>query len=270
MECSVQDEARSWAERSIELHHRGDYDGADTALDHALRLDPPHHSAPVSPRPFRRQSWRMGSGAQAAINLINYAHRPGDHDREVFASYYTQTVGPLVFEGQRDPRDRLQYLPDDFFGWRTVLDLGGNFGGMLHALSGQVFWGVGTDYDPRMINAATSIYRRRGLGDLTFYVHDLERDPLELLHDFLDPGVCDIVFLLSVCAHIRNWREVIAFCGNLGPTLLFEANGHEHQQWGQLRALDRAYDQVRILADRGAPGIGARRLILCEGARGGS
>ena len=259
-------EAGALAGESIALHEAGDYDAADRALDESQRLSPSHHVAPVAPYEFKREL--AHSPAAGPLNLLNYARR-NLPDREVFAQYYPFRVdGQTFLEGQRKPEDRLQYLPNAFFFNRTVLDIGGNFGGMLHARGSELKWGVGTDYDPRMVNAATRIWRMRGgLGHLDFYVHDLDEDPLELLLDFLPEPRVDVVLLLAVCAHIKKWREVIAFTATISSELVFEANGYEYEQLGQLRALERAYDTVKELAPRGAPGIGSRRLLLCRAGK---
>ena len=159
----------------------------------------------------------------------------------------------------------MRLIPIDFKD-KSILDIGCNFGGMLlpEAISGQVDWAVGVDYDSRLINLATRISYQSDFTHITFYVHDLERDPLELIQDMLPEKYVDVVFLLATCAHIKNWEAVIEFAASVSRMMVFEANGHEYEQLGQIRCLKRLYEKVETLADKGAPGIGARRLFLCS------
>ncbi len=106
---------------------------------------------------------------------------------------------------------------------------------MLFATKDEIEWGVGIDFDSKMINAANRIRSLRKIENLDFYVFDLDREDLTIIEDFL-PDDVDIVFLLSVCAWIRRWREVIEYCRDLAPHLLFEANGTDKRlfalEWG--------------------------------------
>jgi SAM-dependent methyltransferase len=179
---------------------------------------------------------------------------------QIFPDYYSLEIKGLPeIKGLRDPWDRLSLVPLNFKGL-SVLDLGCNFGGMLHVLAEGIRWGVGIDYDPRLINVANAL----ASANLCFYTQDLEKDPLDLIRDMLPEKFVDVVFLLATCAHIKNWEEVIEFTAKVTSTLVFEANGHEHEQLGQLRKLHREYDKIEVLADKGAPNIGARRLVLCR------
>lgn len=265
---------------SINMHHCGAWDEADEALFEGLERKPPHHVAPVDLEPFRRVEWERGETSAmrgdprwAVHNLIHYVRRPASGDREVFAEYYSTYLtdpkgktGHMFTNGQREPKDRYQYLPPDYLVGKRVLDLGGNFGGMLHSnLAAEIKWGVGTDYDSKLINVANRIAANEGTDyRLGFYVHDLMSDPLEMIRDFMPEPRADIVFLLAVCAHLVNWNDVIIYAGTLADEMLFEANGADYEQLGQERALWRAYGEVEELAGRGAEGIGARKLFLCR------
>lgn len=265
--------------QSIKMHHAGAWDEADEALRDGLLLKPSHHAAPVDLQSFKRVQWENGETSQhpgdprwAIHNLIHFGRRPASNGREVFAEYYKLNLsdkkgktGNMFLPGQRGPEERYQYLPDDYLIGKRVLDLGGNFGGMLHhEYAAEIKWGVSTDYDPKLINTANRIAAHEGTDyRLGFYVHDLMSDPLEMIRDFMPEPRADIVFLLAVCAHLKNWHDVILFAGMLADRMLFEANGADYEQLGQERALHRAYGEVEELAGRGADGIGARKLFLC-------
>lgn len=266
---TVRADAEAAAQRSVAAHRAGEFDRADELLDRAQALDPPAHVAPVAPYKFDRQEWESHGGGLrewGPVNLLNYIRRQPEGDRQVFAQYYGATVGLLTVPGQRNPWDRLSLLPPGFFIGKSVLDLGCNAGEMLLAAASiSACWGVGLDCDPRAINAANRIAAFRAFGShVRFYVHDLERDPLDLLVDYMPEPRADVVLLLAVCAHVRNWRGVIRASAGLGDRMVFESNGHEHEQLGQLRELRRVHEEVVEIAGRGSPGIGARRLYLCR------
>ena len=57
-----------------------------------------------------------------------------------------------------------------------MLDIGCNQGGMLYELSNRIKYGVGIDYDSRMINVANKIKSHNKLNHLDYYVFDLEKE----------------------------------------------------------------------------------------------
>jgi len=165
------------------------------------------------------------------------------------AGYHTIQIGERKLIGQRDPSIRLGSVPIDFEG-KSILDIGCNQGGMLYAVSSKARWGVGIDYDFRMINAANRIKREVGAHNLDFYVFNLEREQLDLIQDLLPDGKVDIAFLLSVCMWINNWREVIDFTQTISSALLFESNGTDDLQSKQIAYLRGRYATVTALAEQ--------------------
>ena len=164
------------------------------------------------------------------------------------AGYHTIDILGVRLQGQREPSSRLTMAPIDFTG-KTVLDLGCNQGGMLHPIRDKVKWAVGVDYDSRMINVANKIKCVNGADNLSFFVIDLERESLNIIRDFLPDLQVDVVFLLSVCMWIENWREVIDFAQIISISMLFETNGTPQQQRDQLNYLERKYHSVQVLSE---------------------
>jgi SAM-dependent methyltransferase len=164
------------------------------------------------------------------------------------AAYHTIDINGRKVVGQRDPARRLALVPFDFRG-KTVLDLGCNQGGMVLQLTGELKWAVGIDYDPRMINAANRVKSAIKSVNTSFYVLDLQRGPLSLIDDFLPEERVDFCFLLSVCAWLKNWREVIDFAQSRSESMLFETNGFPAQQQKQIDYLRRRYRSVNLLAE---------------------
>jgi SAM-dependent methyltransferase len=230
-----------------------------------LQLVPSFHDSQAPDYKFERYKWENEESVSAdassrrITNLINYSGERRDFPGQIFPSYYDVDLGGKLLKGLRAPKDRLELLPIDFKE-KSVLDIGCNFGGMLHCVAPELDWGIGVDYDSRLINIANVL----APPNVCFFVHDLERDPVDLIRDMMLEKYVDVVFLLATCAHIKNWEEVIEFAASVSRVMVFEANGHEHAQLGQIRCLHRLYESVDTLANKGAPGVGARRLFLCS------
>ena len=183
-------------------------------------------------------------------NLLNFTKTSNSvYAAHMFpAAYHTMNIGGQQLAGQRDPSRRLALVPVDFRG-KTILDLGCNQGGMIHHIAGLVKWAVGLDYDPHMINAANRIKAANGASNTSFYVLDLQRDPLELIYDFLPDRQVDVCFLLSVCMWLDNWKQVIDFAQSTSGSMLFESNGSPAQQDQQFAHLRTKYGSVELLSE---------------------
>lgn len=200
------------------------------------------------------------------LNLLQYTTTSGsDYDAASFQSgYHSITLDGKAYTGQRRPGDRLRTVPFDFHG-KSVLDIGCNQGGMLLELSSVLSWGVGIDYDHRMVNAANRVRRHRGDTDLDFFVFDLESEPLDYIGDFLRSDRVDIVFLLSVCVWIKNWKDVVDWSVSIADNMLFESNGSDEQQLEQEMYLRKHFRNLTLVAGTSDddPGQKSRKLYLC-------
>lgn len=201
------------------------------------------------------------------LNLLAYTKASGSsYSAQEFPSgYHTLRISGHEFKGQRDPNQRLQSVPFEFAG-ASVLDLGCNQGGMLFSIADRIRVGIGVDYDHRMINAANRIRCHCEAGNLDFYVFDLDREDLQLLRNFLRDRTVDIVFLLSVCMWLRNWKSVIDFAHSVSSAILFESNGSEEQQREQEAYLRSHYGNIFKVRDTSTDDAGQpnRRLFLCR------
>lgn len=218
-----------------------------------LALDAPE------PAEFDRQTRQI-------VNCLNYTKTSGSaySAHKYPAGYHTLQLNGLHLAGQRKPAERLSLVPFDFKG-KTVLDIGCNQGGMLFAIADQIEWGVGVDYDYRMINACNRIRSHTRTSHLDFYVFNLDRDPLEVMEDLLPGTTVDVAFLLSVCKWVDNWRSVIGMTATVATRLLFESNGTDEQQAEQLECVRQHYRHVTQLSDQSNddPRHKDRRLYLC-------
>jgi len=200
-----------------------------------------------SPHVFVRAD--AGNDFERIRNLLDYTKTSGASysGSQYPAGYHSIEIGGIRLDGQRDPAKRLEIVPVDFTG-TTVLDIGCNQGGMLFQLRDKLRQGIGLDNDHRMVNAANRIKASLLAGNLSFYVFDLEKEPLGLIRDFLPGTGVDIVFLLAVCMWITNWRKVIDFAATVSDRMLFETNGTDQQQGDQEQYLRVRYACVRLLS----------------------
>jgi SAM-dependent methyltransferase len=183
-------------------------------------------------------------------NILNFTKTSNsDYSAEQFpAAYHSINVNGRQVSGQRDPSKRLAAVPIDFRG-KSVLDLGCNQGGMIHQVRSLIKWGVGIDYDARMINAANRIKSVNASENISFYIVDLQNDPLELINDFMPDRKADVCFLLSVCMWLKNWQQVIDFAHAKSHSMLFETNGSAAQQDEQLNYLKTKYSGVDMISE---------------------
>jgi len=91
-------------------------------------------------------------------NLLEYTKASGQkYSARIYpAGYHTIKLFGKELKGQRDPKKRIEKTPFDFYD-KTVLDIGSNQGAMLFELADKIKWGVGLDYDYRMVNVANRI-----------------------------------------------------------------------------------------------------------------
>mgnify|MGYP005623436315 CR=1 FL=1 len=201
------------------------------------------------------------------INLLNYTKKSAStYSGELYdIGYHTLKLGDKVLKGQRNPEERFKNVPFDFKG-KSVLDIGSNQGGMLNAVSNEIKFGIGIDYDYRMVNVSNRIKEASNNKNLQFYVFDLENEKLEYIKDFLPTNKVDICFLLSVCMWLPNWKELIQFVQNTSDNLLFESNGKEEQQEEQIEFLKSIYKDVLLINETSEddPLQKKRKLLLCK------
>ena len=206
------------------------------------------------------------------LNLLHYTKGSGTaYNASRFDSaYHSITIDGKDFAGQRKPEKRLADVPYDFTD-KVVLDIGCNQGGMLFCIADKIRQGIGVDYDARMINAANRLGTTLKTNNIHFYVFNLLTERLDIIDNFLPENQVkvDIVFLLSVCLWLNNWRDVIDKASSLADCLLFESNGTEDQQRDQREHLVKTYKEVQRIRDTSPddPINTSRELYLCNDVR---
>ena len=200
------------------------------------------------------------------MNLLSYTRKSGvSYSGGKFnTGYHSFNIKGYEFAGQRNPKLRFENLPFSLKGF-SVLDIGCNQGGMLHAFSDEIKFGVGIDYDARMINAANKIKSYTETNNLDFYIFNLESENLEYINDFLPEEKVDVTFLLSICMWIENWKEVIQFAQNNSEKLIFESNGKPEQQEEQIQFLKSTYKNVDLINEKSDDDSSQknRKLFVC-------
>jgi len=175
--------------------------------------------------------------------------------------YHTLNVQGDLYKGQRDCIQRMQPLLSVLKG-RSVVDLGCNVGGMLHALAPMISYGAGFDYNNKCVNTATALSRANGTANLDFFRFDLDKDDLAFLPNYLPVSV-DVCMMLSIAKWIKRWKEVVKMCWTMAPFLIFETNGHTQAE--QKTFLETLYD-VQVLSNKSLDDLGQhnRMLLLCK------
>jgi SAM-dependent methyltransferase len=200
------------------------------------------------------------------MNLLSYTRKSGvSYSGGQFdTGYHSFTINGYEFSGQRNPKLRFQNLPFSLKNL-SVLDIGCNQGGMLYAFSDEIKYGVGIDYDGRMINAANKIKSYTRSENLDFYIFNLESENLEYINDFLPAEKVDVVLLLSVCMWIGNWKEVISFANTISKKMIFESNGNPEQQEEQIKYLNSIYQNVSLINEQSDDDLTQknRKLFVC-------
>ena len=210
---------------------------------------------------------KLSINLKKIINLLNYTKRSsvsysaGSFD----VGYHSFTIDGVELKSQRNPVERFANIPFDFTN-KTVLDIGCNQGGMINAIADKIKSGVGIDYDSRMINAANRMKSHLGNNHTNFFVFDLEKENLNYIKDFLPNIKLDVVFLLSVCMWVENWKEVIKLTKEISSYLIFESNGKPEQQDEQVEFIKTIYSKIELINEKSEddPSQKNRRLYLCK------
>lgn len=182
------------------------------------------------------------------LNVLNYtktsksAYAAPDYP----AGYHTIELNGVKYPGLRSPASRFKDIAINFEG-KTLLDIGCNQGGMIFHLKNQLKYAIGIDFDPNMINACNLLKQLAPELEANFFVIDLDKDPHELIREFIPGGFVDIVFLLSVCKWIKSWRELIKFCSQICHTMVFEVNGSNRRE--QIDEIQSQFTRVEFLRE---------------------
>jgi SAM-dependent methyltransferase len=202
---------------------------------------------------------------RSVLNLISYAKYEKPYGGSEFeAGYQSIFLGNKYVEGQRDCKWRLESVPYDFTD-KVVLDIGTNQGGMLFAIAHKIKYGIGIDYNPKLINVANRIKSCGQISNLDFYVFDLDKEALSIIENFLKSKTVDICFFLSMCQWIKQWQNVVNFIYEHSNALLFESNGSKKMQEQERDFLAKKYTKVQLIkqqSDDDKKGY-KRKLYIC-------
>ncbi|HET7314558.1 methyltransferase domain-containing protein [Salinisphaera sp.] len=201
------------------------------------------------------------------VNLLNFAKTSGTtySAKDYEGGYYTFEFKGHSLEGQRNLQTRFKDIPLDFENM-TVLDLGCNRGGVLYDIANKIKWGVGVDYDPKLINTANKLRALSQASNLDFYFFDLEKYDLHLLKDLMPSTRVDVVFALAICMWLSNWKDVLDFSAEISNSMIFESNGSDQQQQEQETYLRGLYQHVDLISSSSVddPRQKNRKLFFCR------
>lgn len=199
-------------------------------------------------------------------NLLSYTITSGKayNGKAHEGGYHTLNILGTTINGQRIPSYRFEGIDYDFSN-KVVLDIGSNQGGMLYEIQDKIKQGVGVDYDHRLVNVANRISGAHNYNNLKFYVFDLSKEDFNLLNNFVDNKL-NVVFLLSVCMWIKNWKELVTWVSQNADHCLFETNGKKEQQQEQIDFLKTVFREVKIThkTSEDDPGQKKRMTVWCS------
>jgi aminoglycoside phosphotransferase/SAM-dependent methyltransferase len=204
---------------------------------------------------------------ESVLEILDYTktNKKWFDDKKLVAGYHTVSIFGEKVKGQRDPEIRLAKVDYDFTGKR-VLDVGCSNGGLLHALSDKVAYGVGVDFNAKCINAANALKAINRRDNIHFYTFDLDKEDLSMLNHFVFSEPVDICFFFNISLWVKRWKEVFTLCSGLTQSLLFEAHGNDDQQAEQLNFVQSVYSSVKLLSEQSDddPTYTKRKMYLCE------
>ena len=189
-------------------------------------------------------------------NLLNFkkdSDKQANYAGQKFtAGYHQLTIGNENLQGQRDPSIRTAAVDIDFTD-KVVLDIGCNAGGILFSIQDKIKYGLGIDYDYKIINFANKVSKTENYKNLDFYTVDLDNDDFSVINNYSNQEEkFDVIFLLAVCMWIKTWPELIEWTRENCKICVFETNGKSKQQDQQVAKLKEVYSSVRLINDNSA------------------
>lgn len=210
---------------------------------------------------------KQDANVQSMLKVLDYTktNKKWFDDKDLVAGYHTVSILGEKVKGQRDPEMRLAKVDFDFSGKR-VLDVGCSNGGLLHALSDKVAFGVGVDFNSKCINAANALKAINRRDNIHFYTFDLDKEDLSMLNHLVFGERVDVCFFFNISLWVKRWKEVFTLCSELTQSLLFEAHGDDTQQAEQLSFVHSVYSSVKLLSEQSDddPTYAKRKMYLCE------
>ena len=199
-------------------------------------------------------------------NLLTYTVTSGKsyNGRHHETGYHTLNINGTVLPGQRNPGMRLQTVKYDFTN-KVVLDIGSNQGGMLFEIADKIKYGIGIDFDPRLVNVSNRISKTNRY-NIDFYNFNLDQEDFDLISSLSREDKIDVTFLLAVCMWIKPWKELVSWVSKNSTHCLFESNGKSKQQNEQIEYLKKVFRTVEILAETSEddPKQKKRKLLWCS------
>jgi aminoglycoside phosphotransferase len=210
---------------------------------------------------------KQEANVQSMLKVLDYTktNKQWFDGKKFMAGYHTVSILGERVKGQRDPDVRLAKVDYDFTGKR-VLDVGCSNGGLLHALSEKVAFGVGIDFNAKCINAANALKAINRRDNIHFYTFDLDKEDLSMVKHFVFGEPVDICFFFNISLWVKRWKEAFSFCSEQTKTMLFEAHGNEDQQLEQLNYVRSIYSDVVLISEQSDDDstYSKRKMYLCE------
>jgi len=152
-----------------------------------------------------------------------YENYNGWSNKKTEFGYHSFNIDEIQIQGQRNPKQRIDAISKHInFDNKVVADIASNVGGMLFHLK-NIKKGIGFDFDPNVIEAATNICDILGRPNLTFKQFDFDRQDFEIFKKELTV-IPDVVFFLAIAKWIKNWKIIYNYFIDLGADIIVETN----------------------------------------------
>ena len=193
------------------------------------------------------------------ISLLTYSKTYPFNDRVL--GYHTIKIGNEIFEGQRDCINRFNDIISELKN-KSIVDFGCCTGGMLHALSEDITYGIGFDKNIKYINTANAIRYINKANNLSFHIFDIDKEDLSILNTLILEKI-DVCLMLAIAKWVKRWKELVQLCHSISDVLIFETNGSNQKE--QIEYIKTLYNvniiHTRSLDDRTQHN---RMLLLCH------
>lgn len=140
--------------------------------------------------------------------------------------YHTTYLAGKKYKGIRNTIDRINKINFMPLLGSTILDLGCNVGGMIWPYRLYYDWAVGVDKNEKIINFCKNLAEIYRVQHRTQFLNcDIDKS----IEDLGYLGKFDVIFLLAMTQHLKNWKKIIKWVHEHSELLVIEYNGQPDQ-----------------------------------------
>ncbi|TCK93391.1 methyltransferase family protein [Natranaerovirga hydrolytica] len=180
---------------------------------------------------------------------LTFKKKQGRHTtiaKKVYCSFQLKGFQVLPEHAQRNSKERFEQfqLTQNDMRDKSILDLGSNIGGMIFESTNFCpRKAVGIEYDSNKVKLANRIAAFMNLPNISFKQYDIDE-----LEQYTLGESFDVVFCLSIEAHIKNNNKLYHLLGHItNELLLFEGNASTNAMEVKKMLLKVGFNKVEYL-----------------------